>query len=408
MKILFISPDYPDVSKNTNMYTDLALELKEAGHDVTVVVSEEKKNIVKTHCMKENEIDVLRVRTGNLYNIRFVEKTITFLTLPFFMIKDIRKNIKDKEFDFILFSVPPVTLYSVIDWCMRRFKCPSFLMMKDIFPQNAVDINVMKKNSMVYKVFRYMEKKLYKVTSNIGCMSEKNIECILQDNEYLSKDKMSIFPNTKREDYLEINQDKEKIKESFGIDSGTKLAIFGGNLGPAQGTDFLKDVLYRYKDRKDISFVIASRGTKKEEIINYINENDIKNVYKFDFMPREKFEELLSICDIGLIFLDSRFTIPNIPSKTVSYMEQGIPIMAAVDRYTDYDKLINDSKCGTCSYSDDIEDFSKHFDNMITDDELRRQMKENGKKYFRDNLTTKVSVKLLEDYYVKITKKREE
>ena len=77
--ILMISSEYPDVAKSSNIYTDLAEALQQSGYNVKVVVTEEEKNIEKTCLKDENNISVLRVKVGNIYNVGLVEKGISFL-----------------------------------------------------------------------------------------------------------------------------------------------------------------------------------------------------------------------------------------------------------------------------------------------------------------------------------------
>ncbi|MEG0826088.1 MAG: glycosyltransferase WbuB, partial [Bacilli bacterium] len=81
MRILFISADYPKPEKGSNIYTDLVEELNNNNHAVKVIVAEEKKKIESTELFEENGIPVLRVKTGNLYEVGFLEKTLTFLTI---------------------------------------------------------------------------------------------------------------------------------------------------------------------------------------------------------------------------------------------------------------------------------------------------------------------------------------
>ena len=150
MKILFISSDYLKPEKGSNIYTDLADALNKNNHIVKVVVSEERKKIDKTTLFEENGIPVLRVRTGNLYEIGFVEKALTFLTISRDLKRGINKFFSHEEFDLILFQSPPLTLYKVVKWAMKKYKAKSYLMMKDIFPQNGVDIGLYTKKSPVY------------------------------------------------------------------------------------------------------------------------------------------------------------------------------------------------------------------------------------------------------------------
>ena len=193
MRILFISSDYMRPNKGSNLYTDLAEELNRQNHVVKVVVSEERKHIEKTCLFEENGIPVLRVKTGNLYEVSFVEKTLTFLTVSYDLIRGIKKHFANEKFDLILFQSPPVTFHRVVKWAMSKYKARSYLMMKDIFPQNGVDIGLYSKHSLVYYFFRSHEKKLYKTSTKIGCMSPGNIEYLKKHNPYLKDEKFELI-----------------------------------------------------------------------------------------------------------------------------------------------------------------------------------------------------------------------
>ena len=174
MNIIYISTVFPRENESSTIYTDLAEALVEYGHKVTVVAAEEKKESAGTRLVKERGCNVLRVKTGNIYDVNIFEKGVSILLLERQLKSAIRKYLRNREFDLILFEAPPVTLSGVVQMSKKLYKAPAFLMMKDIFPQNAVDIGLMKKGSFIHRFFRMKEKELYRVADNIGCMSEGN------------------------------------------------------------------------------------------------------------------------------------------------------------------------------------------------------------------------------------------
>jgi len=252
----------------------------------------------------------------------------------------------------------------------------------------------------MYIYFRNEEKKLYQISSKIGCMSQGNIEYLKKHNPNLSPNKFEIFRNTvkvsKEKKYS--NDEREQIRNKYGINKDDVVAIFGGNFGRPQGLDFLVDVIKEYRNKKNIKFVLIGRGTEKEKIFNEIKTNGYKNAHTYDFIPRNDYEELTRACDIGLIFLDKRFTIPNYPSKTLSYFECSLPIMAAIDKNTDYSKLLVESNSGFWVENGDIKAFKKNFNKLINDEKLRKQMGKNGHQYLVQNLNVDDAVKILERY----------
>ena len=400
MKILYICSDFPKPSKGSNLYTDLAEELAIKGHELKVVVSEEKKHIVQDEISEERGISVLRVKTGNIYEVGFIEKTLTFITISQKLKNGIKKYFSNEKFDLILFQSPPVTFHQVVKWAMKKYNCKSYLMMKDIFPQNGVDIGLYGKLHPAYLFFRYHEKRLYKTASYIGCMSQGNVEYLINHNYYLDKNKFKIFPNTvKIKNDVELTErQRKKIRDKYTINTEDVVAVFGGNFGKPQGLDFLLEVIEEYKANPNLKFLLIGRGTEKEKIFNYIKEKKLKNVLMYDYIPREDYKKILLACDIGLIFLDRRFTIPNYPSKTLSYFECSLPIMAAIDLNTDYGKDIEKIQAGFWCENGNLKNYKEKFDKLIKDKKLRQKMGENGNKYLKKELNVENSVKLLEKH----------
>ena len=392
---------FPSPEKNSTIYTDLIEGLNECGHEIIVVASDDKSNVNKTKINIEKNITVLRVKAGKMYDVSLIEKGVSILTLRHYLINAIKKFLKHEKFDFILFESPPVTMSNVVDWAMKYFKCPSYLMLKDIFPQNAVDIGIIKKGSILYRYFRNKEKKLYRIASIIGCMSEANKDYILKHNPWLNKKKVEIFPNTKNIRYFGSKPKNFTMRRKYGIPEDTIVAVYGGNMGKPQGLDFLLDIMIQIKERKDIFLLLVGRGTERNRIRNYIKQNALKNVLLVDNLPRDEYETLITECDIGLIFLDKRFTIPNFPSRVLSYFEYRLPVLAATDSNTDFRNMIEDAKAGFWVQAGDIDNFIKKLDILIKDDKLRQRMGKAGREYLEKNYHVGVSVKILEKHFNK-------
>ena len=402
MNVLYIASTYPTPEEGSSLYTDLAEQLKEKNHNVVVVVAEEKKKINKTQIKNERNIEVLRVKTGNLYNVSLIEKAISFITLQHKLKKAINKYLKNEKFDLILFMAPPVTICSVIKYAMNKFNAKSYLMQKDIFPQNALDLKILSKINPIYWYFRYKEKILYKIETKIGCMEKGNIQYWKHNN------KLDFFPNT-----IKLKNEIKTLKyidykEKYNIPKGKCVAVYGGNFGKPQGIEFLKKVLNEYRDSNKIHFLLFGKGTEKNNLFRYIEDQKIKNVTIEDYIPSDEYSELLKQADIGLVFLDYRFTIPNIPSRTLSYFESGIPIMAATDKNTDYKDFIeNETKSGLWAESNDINEYKEKLNYLIENKDKRIELGKNGREYLEKNLTTEISVKILENSYKKMKGEKE-
>src|SRR5699024_5949902 len=139
----------------------------------------------------------------------------------------------------------------------------SYLLLKDIFPQNALDIKVLSKANPIYWHFRYKEKKLYKVSDYIGCMSQANVDYILRENPTIPQGNVEICPNSIQP--LEVEKNKERvvsIRKKYNIPLNKTTFVYGGNLGRPQGVDFLMKCLKENEFNNEVYFVIVGSGTE--------------------------------------------------------------------------------------------------------------------------------------------------
>ncbi|NLK63625.1 MAG: glycosyltransferase family 4 protein [Tissierellia bacterium] len=393
MRFLYIATSFPEPEKGATIYTDLAESLYEAGHEITVAVSEQAKNKKATEMKLERGFNVLRIVTGNYYDVGLIEKGITTLKIPILMKKGISKYLGDCKFDMILFEAPPVTNSGLVAWAKKKFNCPAYLMLKDIFPQNAVDIGIMKNKGLIYRYFTAQERKLYETADYIGCMSKANKEYVIRNNPWLDPNKVELFPNTKKI-VSEIPKIMGEIRKKYNIPENSCVFLFGGNMGKPQYVELLCEAVKRCKENNNIFFLFIGRGTERYKIEQTIKENYIENARVIENLPRDEYEQFTRECDVGLVILDPRFTIPNYPSRILSYMEYAKPVLAATDKTSDIKELILEADCGEWVWSGDTEGFIEKIKEMATSTDLSAKGY-NGRKYLEEHFRIEDSVEIL-------------
>lgn len=389
MKILFLSiGNLRDLSAHS-LYPDLLREFAKNGHDVYAVCANEKRNGQPTESVLEAGINVLRVRTGNLTKCSIIEKGISTLRVESQFKSAIKKYFKDVKFDLVMYSTPPITFAGVISYIKKRDNAKSYLLLKDIFPQNAVDIGMMQKTgpkSVIYRMFRKKEKKLYAVSDYIGCMSEANVGYVLKHNPEVNPEKVEVCPNS-----IEVFADvltaerKAEVRAKYGVPEGVTTFIYGGNLGRPQGIPFLIECLKANMERTDRFFVISGTGTDYKKLEAYKEEYKPKNLLLINGLPKEEYEDFCKAFDIGLIFLDHRFTIPNFPSRLLSYLQSKMPVLCVTDPNTDVGKVAVNGGFGWWCEANDAEKFTKAVDFALG--ENLEAMGQKGYEYLCENYT---------------------
>ena len=104
--------------------------------------------------------------------------------------------------------------------------------------------------------------------------------------------------------------------------------------------------------------MIVGDGTEYGVLERYVEWDKPVNVKLMKSLPKEDYDTMVGACDVGLIFLDHRFTIPNFPSHLLPYMQAKLPVLAVTDPNTDIGKVITVGGFGWWVESNDAELFS--------------------------------------------------
>lgn len=385
MKVLFLLLDYSKDESHLGLYKELVYEFRDRGQDVYVATVSEKKYGFETQLAKESGVNVLRIKTGNMFGVSFIEKGITNLTLGSIFKKEINKYFNNIKFDLVIHHTPPITFTPVIDYLKGKYNTKSYLILRDIFPQNAKDLGIIK-NRLLFNFFKKKEEILYTKSDLIGCMSQGNIEYIEKHNSEVDKGKLHILKNWGKIKPA-LNMNKKDIREKYSFSENDFILVFGGNMGKPQGLEFLLKLAKEYKNKKDIKFLLIGKGNEKNKLQSIKENEKLDNVIFLDFIPRVEYELLTGACDVGVVSLHSCFTIPNIPSKTVDYCKLSLPILAVVDKNTDYPEILeNEAKCGLASIYGDLEKYKENLEKLYNNFELRKELGKNGRLYYENEL----------------------
>lgn len=385
MNIIFVT-----LGRTTNIhvhgiYSDLMRKFHAEGHDLYIVYPLERKEKKPTCLTLEDGVHYLGVWTFNIQKTNILEKGIGTVLVESQFQRAINKYFKDVKFDLILYTTPPITFPNLIGSLKKKNpSAVSYLMLKDIFPQNAVDLGMFGKSSLFYKYFRSKEKKLYKNSDYIGCMSPANVDFVINNNPEVNSNRVEICPNS-----LELINDnhsaldKKAIYSRLGLPTDRPVILYGGNLGKPQGIDFLIKGLSANSKRNDCHFLIVGDGTEYNKIDNWVSSEKPSNVTLIKRLPKQEYDELASCCDVGLICLDHRFTIPNYPSRLLAYLENHMPVIVATDPNSDMGPIAQENGFGYWCESNDVYSFTNCVDKMLTSN--IKQMGDAGYNYLCEN-----------------------
>ena len=391
MNVIFLTIVRISDIEERGIYQDLMRKFRDEGHQVFIVTATERRLGQDTSLVDSHGVKILNVKTLNVQKTNIVEKGIGTLLIESQFKSAIKKYLSNTPFDLITYSTPPITFTNVVKYLKRKSpKAISYLQLKDIFPQNAVDIGMFGEKSIFNWYFRKKEEALYKASDFIGCMSPANVEFVLKHNPEISPERVEVAPNSLelKEDAIKNDPGQKKaanyyIRKKYDLPLDKSIFIYGGNLGKPQGIDYLVKCLDANKERKDCYFVVVGSGTHYSLISDWYKDNKNCNVKLLHSLPKSDYDLLVKSCDVGLIFLDHRFTIPNYPSRLLSYLENKMPVLCATDVNTDIGPIAEENGYGYWCESVKPENFMALVDKMLSSD--RKEMGEKGYEFLKAN-----------------------
>lgn len=394
MNILFLSLLQINSLEQHSIYTDLLREFVKRGHFVRIVSPTAEQETVD---LPRDGYAILRVKTPQIAGVGLLKKGIGTMVITPNIKRALKRFCADEHYDLVLYPTPPITLAGVVDWVKWRDGARTYLLLKDIFPQNAVDIGILPKSGLkglVYRYFRAKEKTLYALSDRIGCMSQANVDYLLRQDPEIDPAKVELCPNSVEPLERTITAERRReLRERYGIPQDKTVFLYGGNLGRPQGVPFIMDCLWACRNRQDCFFFICGSGTEFPALQAFAETEDLPNVKVLSSLPHDDYEDMVPACDVGLLFLDCRFTIPNFPSRLLSYMQARLPVLCCTDPNTDVGDVCQGGGFGWKCLSNDVSSFCAAVDSACAAD--REAMGAKSYEYLLANYTAEQGCRII-------------
>ncbi len=389
MRIALIADTFPPLrSSGAVQLRDLSIEFAKQGHKITMLVA--TSELEEPWCVEQwKGVRVVRLKSPKHRDINYIRRTIGEFLMPFSMLQNLRKSpLANEKWDGIVWYAPTIFLGPIVKALKTSSKCSSYLIIRDIFPEWAVDMGIMGKG-LPYLFFKAIANYQYSVADVIGVQTVGNLTYFKE---------WSNRPEGRVEVLQNWLMDAPDSGCSININdtplAGKKILVYAGNMGVAQGMNIFLDLAERLKIRNDIGFLFVGRGSEAQHLRNNASARGLGNVAFFDEIDPNEIPGLYAQCHGGLIALDPRHQSHNIPGKFLSYMWAGIPVLARVNPGNDLVELIEHKRVGRVSTESNVDSLSKltlQLINDITQDDLgiKARCRELSDKFFAPEVAVK-------------------
>ncbi|MEZ8916190.1 glycosyltransferase family 4 protein [Vibrio lentus] len=357
------------------MMHELALELIEQGHEVTVITPHFDKNELTLIEDRLDGVAVWRFLSGQIKDVPKVKRAINETLLSHKAWSAIQGKVGKDIFDGVVYYSPSIFFGSLVSKLKKRCKCYSYLVLRDFFPQWAIDSGLMKEGSLIERYFRFFESFSYRQADTIGVMSEKNLE-IFNSNTELR------YPTTILRNWANLSPhylpDKvSNLRERLGLNDEV-IYFYGGNIGHAQDMANLMRLAKSMQCFDKAHFLFLGQGDEVKLVNDLTKEWGLTNCSYLPSVSQDEFKDILAQVDVGLFSLSAQHSAHNFPGKLLGYMVQSLPILGSVNKGNDLMDLVNANHAGLISVNGDDGVFFENASKLQSDVELRKSIGDSG------------------------------
>ena len=374
MRIAIICVHYPPLRSSCAVQMrDLSRDLLALGHEPIVITPSD--GLAKSHLVESIDgIRVFRLKgfaTMDISNSRRgINEVLMFLSNPYRIWKS---EFPVSDIDAIVWYSPSIFFGSLVHYLKRTSKCPSYLILRDIFPEWTLDLGILKRGT-IYYLFKAFAKYQYSVADIIGVQTSSNLK-YLENWEKKSGRKLEVLNNWLSAPTMK----KSSIPSSHPKLMGRKIFVYIGNMGVAQGMDIFIDLAEMLKSREDIVFLFVGRGTEVGRLQQSVVKKALKNVVFHDEIDSDEIFDLLGVCHVGLIALDPRHKSHNIPGKFLTYLQAGTPVLAKINPGTDLGLIIKNEDVGRVYTGNKVYELKKIAEEFIDDEQMLQKQSIKGR-----------------------------
>jgi colanic acid biosynthesis glycosyl transferase WcaI len=175
-----------------------------------------------------------------------------------------------------------------------------------------------------------------------------------------------------------------EFSKSHGLENSFNI-VYSGTMGFKHNPQLIVQLTQRLSHNADIKIVVVSEGLGASFLQKQKTEKNLSNLVILPFQPFERFSQVLSTADIFLAMLEADAGTYSVPSKVLSYLCAGKPIVVAAPANNLASKIVSSSNSGKCVENSDIEKLLSSVLEIKENQDLCALFSRNARNYAEEN-----------------------
>lgn len=371
------------------MMHELAVELISRGYSVTVVTPVSGLRS-RYEVLELDGVTICRFYSGEIKNISKVKRAINEILLSYRAWHAFAKYFEQHPHDFIIYYSPTIFWAHLVSRLKRLWGAKSYLVLRDFFPQWAIDNAMLSAKSPVTYFFRFFESLNYLAADAIGIQSPKNLGWFSKNSKI--KKPLNLLYNWAANDPITVISNC--YRQKLGLQNKV-VFFYGGNIGHAQDMMNIVRLAIALRSEHSAHFVLVGAGDEVELIRKSIRMHGLSNMTLLSPVGQNEFKKMLAEFDVGLFSLNRDHTTHNFPGKIMSYMVQEKPILGSINPGNDLQDHIEKSKAGLVAINGDDMGLLNNALKLLHDADFREKLGANAKQLLLDVFSVQAAASII-------------
>ena len=375
---------YPEYISSAQLPWDTVQALKKAGFTVDALCGYPREYSDGNNIPEKETVDgvnIHRLKYIQTGRAGFLGRTINYFSFTFMVLLHLFEVAKYRA--VVVYSNPPILPW-IASWAKVLFGTKLVFVSYDLYPEVATVTNTLREGNIICRLMEHINKCVYRRADKVVALSSEMKDYILAHRNALET-QVDVIPNWYA-DQGETERNREENRFRDTVENRFVVSYFG-NMGTMQDMDTILGTIRELKD-EDIFFLFAGHGNKMEKLKSIVEQEGISNIAIHKFLHGQDFRDALAISDCAFVSLEKGATGLCVPSKTYSYMMQGLPLLAIMDECD----IVRDIEAGAGAWvrSGESEKLAKIIRSLKDDPEAVARMRKTCRRIYLENYTTEI------------------
>lgn len=347
MRILAIYRHYwPDATPYARMLRGILEHLADLGHSAVVLTAQPNYNDIAQPTQPRREtlgkVDIRRLRLLPERKRFRLLRAVNFL---YFLLRAIGHTCRHRQYDLIVANSHPPVLMGIALRVIRRLTgIPYVLHCQDVHPESALLAHQLQDN-WAYRLMKRADTKSCSEACCVVTLSDDMWATLRARSDY-SADNVRVINNFPLDVYQENEQALPVFEDSEDVNPQPYRVLFAGNLGRFQNLPRIVEAAHLLQGEPHIQFVFMGAGVERDRLQKKTGHLLGKTVFFEPFQPVETALAYMKRADLGIVSLAADVYRVAYPSKTMTYLAAGCPVLAIAEPASQLAKDIIQSDFG--------------------------------------------------------------